>query len=70
MRTTETLPAAVLATKASLLSGVSAMLCGSSPTEILAMTTFLSVRITDTLSSAGLTTHTRRPSRDKAIGLE
>ena len=46
------------------------MLRGSLPTAIVASTTFVSVRSTDTVSSAGLTTQSSLLLADSAIGLE
>src|SRR5262245_12692799 len=43
---------------------------GSSPTLIFLTTVFLSVRMTDTESSAGLTVHTSLLSSDMAMGLD
>ena len=70
MRMTLTELPAALATNAKRLDGSSAMLCGSSPTRIVRSGVFVEVRITVTVSAPGLTTQTRRPSRDMAIGLE
>src|SRR5436190_7942358 len=63
------LPAA-LATKAHRLSGVNAMLCGSSPTLILAIRLLLTVLMTLTESSLGLTTQTRLSVALIGFGLE
>ena len=57
IRITETLLPAALATKANLLLGSSATLCGSRPTLIFLSTVLVSVRTTETLLSAGLTLH-------------
>ena len=46
------------------------MLCGSSPTVILARRVFVSGRITLTLSSFGLTAQISRSFTEMAIGLE
>ncbi len=70
MRMTLTELPAALATNAKRLDGSSAMLCGSSPTRIVRSGVFVEVRMTVTVSAPGLTTQTRRPSRDMAIGLE
>jgi hypothetical protein len=43
---------------------------GSSPTAIVLITALVLVRITDTVSAPGLTTQTKRPSAERAIGLE
>ena len=55
---TVTVLAAALATKAHLLFGSSATLCGSSPVLIVLMTVLVLVRITETVSAPGFTDHT------------
>ena len=70
IRITVTLLPAALATYAKWLLGSSAILWGWSPTAIFLITVFRSVRMTETLSSFGLTTQTRLLSADRAMGLE
>ena len=67
---TVTVPLAAFAVNAKRLDGSTATLCGSSPTRTVAMTSFVSVRITETVSAPGLTTQTTFPSRDGVMGLD
>jgi hypothetical protein len=66
----EIVPAAVFATTANRSKASTATPWGSSPTAILATTCLVSVRMTDTVSSAGFTDQTSRPLLDMAMGLE
>ena len=70
IRMTVTVPLAAFAVNAKRLDGSTATLCGSSPTRTVAMTSFVSVRMTETVSPPGLTTQTTFPSRDGVMGLD
>ena len=61
---------AALATKMKLLPGSTATLRGSLPTWMVARIAPLAAQSTDSVSSRGLITNTRRSFRDSAIGLE